>query len=93
MQENSTMFAKCDTMEEKESHDKLVHLAVSEILSLSENQLQEVIRRYMLSCRLTIWKKDKNGKWYCPKNQHRIWRFFREDLFGWINWFLPEKKR
>ena len=47
----------------------------------------------MLSCRLTIWKKDKNGKWYCPKNQRRIWRFFREDLFGWIDWFLPEKKR
>jgi hypothetical protein len=46
VQENSTMFAKCDTIEEKESHDKLVHLAVSEILSLSENQLQEVIRRF-----------------------------------------------
>ena len=46
MQENSTKFAKCDTMEEKESHDKLVHLAISEILSLSENQLQEVIRRH-----------------------------------------------
>lgn len=46
MQENSTMFAKYDTIEEKESHDKLVHLAVSEILSLSENQLQEVIRRF-----------------------------------------------
>lgn len=46
MQENSTMFAKCDTMKEKESHDKLVHLAISEILSLSENQLQEVIRRF-----------------------------------------------
>jgi transcriptional regulator with XRE-family HTH domain len=27
-------------------HDKLVHLAISEILSLSENQLQEVIRRF-----------------------------------------------
>ena len=46
VQENSTKFAKCDTMEEKESHDKLVHLAISEILSLSENQLQEVIRRF-----------------------------------------------
>lgn len=46
----------------------------------------------MLSCRLTIWKKDKNGKWYCPKNQHRIWRFFRDDLFGWVNWLLPEKE-
>lgn len=46
MQETSTRFAKCDTMEEKESHDKLVHLAANEILSLSENQLQEVIRRY-----------------------------------------------
>jgi hypothetical protein len=46
VQETSTMFAKCDTMEEKESHDKLVHLAISEILSLSENQLQEAIRRY-----------------------------------------------
>lgn len=46
MQETSTMFAKCDTMEEKESNDKLVHLAISEILSLSENQLQEVIRRF-----------------------------------------------
>lgn len=46
MQETSTMFAKCDTMEEKEPRDKLVHLAISEILSLSENQLQEVIRRF-----------------------------------------------
>lgn len=46
MQEAITKFAKCDTMEEKESHDKLVHLAVNEILSLSENQLQEVIRRF-----------------------------------------------
>jgi hypothetical protein len=46
VQETSTMFAKCDTMEEKESHDNLVHLAISEILSLSENQLQEVIRRF-----------------------------------------------
>lgn len=46
MQENSTRFANCGTIEEKESHDKLVHLAVSEILSLSENQLQEVIRRF-----------------------------------------------
>lgn len=46
MQETSTRFAKCDTMEEKESHNKLVHLAVSEVLSLSENQLQEVIRRF-----------------------------------------------
>ena len=50
MQETSTRFAKCDTMEEKESHDKLVRLAVNEILSLSENQLQEgliVIRYYL----------------------------------------------
>lgn len=46
MQDTSTMFAKCDTMEKKEKHDKLVRLAVSEILSLSENQLQEVIRRF-----------------------------------------------
>lgn len=46
MQETSTMFAKCDTMEEKESHDKLVHLAISEILSLSENQLQEKSFRF-----------------------------------------------
>lgn len=46
MQENSTMFAKCDIMEEKESHDKLVRLAASEVLSLSEKQLQEVIRRF-----------------------------------------------
>ena len=46
MQETSTKFAKCGTMEEKESHDNLVHLAISEILSLSENQLQEVIRRF-----------------------------------------------
>lgn len=46
MQETSTKFVNCGTMEEKESHDKLVHLAVSEILSLSENQLQEVIRRF-----------------------------------------------
>lgn len=46
MQDTSTMFAKCDTIEEKEKHDKLVRLAVNEILSLSENQLQEVIRRF-----------------------------------------------
>lgn len=46
MQEASTKFANCGTMEEKESHDKLVRLAVDEILSLSENQLQEVIRRF-----------------------------------------------
>lgn len=46
MQDTSTMFAKYDTIEEKEKHDKLVRLAVSEILSLSENQLQEVIRRF-----------------------------------------------
>lgn len=46
MQDTSTMFAECDTIEEKEKHDKLVRLAVSEILSLSENQLQEVIRRF-----------------------------------------------
>lgn len=46
MQENSTKFAKHDILEEKESHDKLVLLAISEILSLSENQLQEVIRRF-----------------------------------------------
>lgn len=46
MQDTSTMFAKRDTTEEKEKHDKLVRLAVSEILSLSENQLQEVIRRF-----------------------------------------------
>lgn len=46
MQETSAKFAKCDTIKEKESHDKLVRLAVSEILSLSENQLQEVIRRF-----------------------------------------------
>lgn len=45
MQENSTKFAECDIMK-KEKHDKLVRLAVSEILSLSENQLQEVIRRF-----------------------------------------------
>ncbi len=46
MQDTSTMFAKRDTIEEKEKHDKLVRLAVNEILSLSENQLQEVIRRF-----------------------------------------------
>ncbi len=46
MQDSSTKFAECDTIEEKEKHDKLVRLAVSEILSLSENQLQEVIRRF-----------------------------------------------
>lgn len=46
MQDYSTKFAECDTIEEKEKHDKLVRLAVSEILSLSENQLQEVIRRF-----------------------------------------------
>jgi hypothetical protein len=46
VQETSTRFANCGTIEEKESHDKLVHLAISEILSLSENQLQEVIRRF-----------------------------------------------
>nr|DAI02610.1 MAG TPA: hypothetical protein [Caudoviricetes sp.] len=46
VQETSTRFANCGTIEEKESHDKLVRLAISEILSLSENQLQEVIRRF-----------------------------------------------
>lgn len=46
MQETSTKFAKRDILKEKESHDKLVRLAVNEILSLSENQLQEVIRRF-----------------------------------------------
>ena len=46
MQETSTRFAECDILKEKESHDKLVRFAVNEILSLSENQLQEVIRRY-----------------------------------------------
>lgn len=46
VQDTSTMFAKRDTIEEKEKHDKLVRLAVNEILSLSENQLQEVIRRF-----------------------------------------------
>jgi hypothetical protein len=46
VQENSTKFAKHDILEEKESHDKLVRLAASEVLSLSEKQLQEVIRRF-----------------------------------------------
>lgn len=46
MQDTSTKFAKRDILKEKESHGKLVRLAVNEILSLSENQLQEVIRRF-----------------------------------------------
>lgn len=46
VQENSTKFEKHDILEEKESHDKLVRLAASEVLSLSEKQLQEVIRRF-----------------------------------------------
>lgn len=47
----------------------------------------------MLYCRLNILKQDENGNWYKPKNQHRIWRFFRDDLFGWVSWLLPEKKQ
>lgn len=46
MQKNSTKFADCGTIKEKESHDKLVRLAANEILSLSEKQLKEVIRRF-----------------------------------------------
>ena len=46
MQKDSTMFAECDTMKKKTPHDELVRIAVSELLSLSEKQVQEVIRRY-----------------------------------------------
>lgn len=49
----------------------------------------------MLYCRLNILKQDENGNWYKPKNQHRIRRFFVEDIFCrfvWtIEWFLFEK--
>lgn len=51
----------------------------------------------MLFCRLNILKKDRDGNWYKPKNQHRIWRFFRDDIFYrfiWeVEWFLFEKNR
>ena len=95
MQETSTMFAKCDTMEEKESHDKLMHLAFSEILPLSENSFKKSFGGFMLYCKLNILKQDEDGKWYKPKKQHRIRRFFVEDIFYrfvWmIEWFLFEK--
>lgn len=49
----------------------------------------------MLYCRPNILKQDENGNWYKPKNQHRIRRFFVEDIFYrfvWtIEWFLFEK--
>lgn len=67
MQENSTMFAKCDTIEEKESHDKLVHLAISEILSLSENQLQEVIRRFYAELQTYDLEKRQERKMVLPQ--------------------------
>lgn len=46
----------------------------------------------MLSCQYTILKMGKDGKLYRPKKQHRILRFFRDDLFGWVSWLLPEKE-
>ena len=49
----------------------------------------------MLFCKLNILKQDEDGKWYKPKKQHRIRRFFVEDIFYrfvWmIEWFLFEK--
>lgn len=49
----------------------------------------------MLFCKLNILKQDENGNWYKPKKQHRICRFFVEDIFYrfvWmIEWFLFEK--
>ncbi len=45
MQENSTKFAKCDIVKKKPSHEELVCLAVSKILSLDEEQLQLVAER------------------------------------------------
>lgn len=45
MQDTSTMFAKCDILKKKTSHDELVCLAVSKILSLDEKQLQLVTER------------------------------------------------
>lgn len=45
MQETSTKFAKCDILKEKPSHEELVCIAVSKILSLDEMQLQLVAER------------------------------------------------
>ncbi len=46
----------------------------------------------MLFCKMNIVKQDENGNWYIPKNQHRISRFFIDDIFHriiWdIDWFL-----
>lgn len=42
----------------------------------------------MLNCQYTILKCGKDGKLYLPKHQHRIFRFFWDDLFGWITWPL-----
>ena len=51
----------------------------------------------MLFCKLNILKQDEDGKWYKPKNQHRIRRFFVYDIFYrfvWAaEWFLFEKYR
>ena len=51
----------------------------------------------MLYCKLNILKQDEDGKWYKPKNQHRIRRFFVYDIFYrfvWAaEWFLFEKYR
>ena len=40
----------------------------------------------MLFCKMNIVKQDKNGNWYIPKNQHRISRFFIDDIFHRIIW-------
>jgi len=51
----------------------------------------------MLFCKLNILKQDEDGKWYKPKNQYRIRRFFVYDIFYrfvWAaEWFLFEKYR
>lgn len=94
MQETSTKFANCGTIEEKESHDKLVHLAVR-FFRYPKTNFKKSFGGFMLYCRLNILKRDENGNWYKPKNQHRIRRFFVEDIFYrfvWtIEWFLFEK--
>ena len=40
----------------------------------------------MLFCKMNIVKQDENGNWYIPKKQHRISRFFIDDIFHRIIW-------
>nr|DAL47235.1 MAG TPA_asm: hypothetical protein [Caudoviricetes sp.] len=45
MQDSSTKFAECVILKQNPSHEELVCLAVSKILSLDEEQLQIVTER------------------------------------------------